>query len=192
MNRTLIVAAVFAVLAGSTAAHAQSGCSLVDQLKPRTAGEPLCKTRGIVPLRGNNAPAPAAGAPSAPGTQASAGADAHPSADLDVRFASGSAEFTPAAIGQLDDLGRALSNPVMGNSHFLIEGHTDTVGDTATNQALSEQRALAVVNYLVTHFHIPLDRLTAKGVGESDLLVATPPQTSEPANRRVHVVNLTG
>ena len=52
----------------------------------------------------------------------------------------------------LDDLGRALSDASMGDSHFLIEGHTDTVGDRADNQALSERRAAAVVNYLVTKF----------------------------------------
>ena len=73
---------------------------------------------------------------------------------------------------------------------FLIEGHTDTVGDRAANQSLSERRAAAVVGYLVTKFHIPAERLSAKGLGEDALLVPTPDQTPERRNRRVHVVNL--
>jgi outer membrane protein OmpA-like peptidoglycan-associated protein len=115
-----------------------------------------------------------------------------PSADLNVLFANGSADLTPAAIKTLDDLGRALSDPAMGESRFLIEGHTDTVGDRAANQALSERRAAAVVSFLAGRYHIPPARLVAKGLGEDGLLVPTADQVPEPRNRRVHVVNLDG
>ena len=92
----------------------------------------------------------------------------------------------------LDELGKALTHPDLAGSRFRIEGHTDTVGTRPYNQALSERRAGAVVEYLSRHFGVQPARLQAIGMGEDGLLVATPDQTPEPRNRRVHVVNLDG
>jgi OOP family OmpA-OmpF porin len=115
-----------------------------------------------------------------------------PSADLNVLFATGSTDLTPGAIHLLQDLGRALSAPAMGQSRFLIEGHTDTVGDDVLNRSLSERRANAVANFLVHEFQFPAGRLATKCCGKDGLLVSTPDQTPELRNRRVHVVNLDG
>ena len=208
----MTAAALLALPAGSRADE-QNVQSLIGQLRPRPAGQPIV-TRGLpkaatpvatsapaeppapawVPPASvpSPAPAPAPVAVFAPASVPVAAAADAPSADLNVLFATGSAELTPQAVQLLSDLGRALTDASMGESHFLIEGHTDTVGDHAANQSLSERRAAAVVNYLVTRFHIPAERLTAKGVGEDALLVQTPDQTPEPRNRRVHVVNLNG
>jgi outer membrane protein OmpA-like peptidoglycan-associated protein len=73
---------------------------------------------------------------------------------------------------------------------FRIEGHTDTVGSAAYNKALSERRAEAVVGYIAKKFHVDPSRMQAVGMGEEGLLVATPPETAEPRNRRVEVINL--
>lgn len=115
-----------------------------------------------------------------------------PSVNLNVQFANGSAELTPAATRTLDELGRALSSQALGSYHFRIEGHTDTVGSHDYNQVLSERRAAAVVDYLSSKFHVDRSRLEAIGMGESGLLVPTAVQTPEPRNRRVLVVNLDG
>jgi outer membrane protein OmpA-like peptidoglycan-associated protein len=177
--------------------------SLIGQLRPRAPGQAIV-TRGLpkpgAPATPASAASPgpaashattAAHAPTASrATTASATTAEAPSADLNVLFVTGSADLTPSATRLLDDLGRALSDASMGESHFLIEGHTDTVGDRDANQALSERRAAAVMTYLVTKFHIPAARLSAKGLGQEALLVPTPDQTPEPRNRRVHVVNL--
>ncbi len=194
------IAVALLALPASGRADDQTVQSLIGQLRPRAPGQAIV-TRGL-PKPG--APAtPASAASAAPGpshaTSAShattassasvATADA-PSADLNVLFATGSADLTPSAIRLLDDLGRALSDASMGELRFLIEGHTDTVGDRDGNLALSERRAAAVMAYLITKFHIPAARLSAKGLGEEALLVQTPDQTPEPRNRRVHVVNL--
>jgi outer membrane protein OmpA-like peptidoglycan-associated protein len=113
-----------------------------------------------------------------------------PSVNLTVMFANGSAKLTPAATRTLDDLGHALGNSSLVGYKFRIEGHTDTLGNADLNKALSESRAEAVVDYLVSKFNIDRSRLTPVGMGEEGLLVQTPPETSEPRNRRVQVVNL--
>jgi OOP family OmpA-OmpF porin len=113
-----------------------------------------------------------------------------PSANLAVDFETGSAQLTPQAVATLDELGKALTSPQLAAYTFKIAGHTDTVGDAATNQALSEQRAEAVKSYLETKYGISDSRLQAVGLGEADLLVPTPPNTPNQMNRRVQIINL--
>jgi len=121
--------------------------------------------------------------------ETSAGAPA-PSASLDVQFATGSAELTPQAMLTLDELGKALSSQALASYHFRIEGHTDTVGSKAYNQALSERRAGAVAAYIEQKFGIESNRVTPVGLGSEHPLVPTPDQTPEARNRRVQVVNV--
>jgi outer membrane protein OmpA-like peptidoglycan-associated protein len=113
-----------------------------------------------------------------------------PSASITVTFASGSALLTPEAERALAPLGRALSSQELAGFRFRIEGHTDTVGDAASNQALSERRAAAVRDYLVARFGVSAERLVPVGMGETQLLVPTPDETSNARNRRVQVVNI--
>jgi len=69
-----------------------------------------------------------------------------------------------------------------------IQGHTDNVGSDEYNQRLSEQRAWAVVNYLVQQMGVDPARLIAKGYGES--MPKAPNDTPEgrALNRRVEFV----
>ena len=113
-----------------------------------------------------------------------------PSASITVTFASGSSMLTPDAERALAPLGQALSSQDLAGFRFRIEGHTDNVGDAAANQALSERRAAAVREYLIAKFRVDPGRLVAVGLGETQLLVPTPPQTSNARNRRVQVVNI--
>lgn len=113
-----------------------------------------------------------------------------PSASITVTFATGSAALTPEAERALAPLGRALSSQELANYRFRIEGHTDTVGDATSNQLLSERRAAAVREYLILKFGVNPSRLEAVGLGETQLLVPTPPQTPNARNRRVQVVNI--
>ena len=113
-----------------------------------------------------------------------------PAVNLTVNFATGSADLTPDAVRTLDELGTALSSKDLAGYRFRIEGHTDTVGSPEYNRALSERRAEAVVDYIAKKFGVAPTRLQAVGMGEQGLMVPTPPQTAEPRNRRVQVVNL--
>ncbi|WP_198369610.1 OmpA family protein [Roseomonas rosulenta] len=68
-----------------------------------------------------------------------------------------------------------------------VTGHTDTSGSAQYNQGLSVRRANAVAAELV-RLGVPRNEITARGVGESQLLVPTPDNTREPQNRRVEIV----
>ena len=202
MRQILLATAAVAMLAVPPVAHADDATvqSLIGQLKPRTSTAPIT-TRGIRMGKSDatetTAPAPVAPArarqdASAAVVASSKHANDAPSADLNVLFASGSTTLTPSAVAMLRDLGRALTDPSMGQSHFLIEGHTDAVGDRMTNQVLSERRAAAVAEFLVSEFHISADRLKSAGLGKDRPVVPTPDGVAEPRNRRVHIVNLDG
>ena len=116
--------------------------------------------------------------------------DAKPAVSLPiVHFAFNSAELTPEAQVVLDELAAALRSNALEGSRFLIEGHTDAVGDEIYNQELSEQRAEAVQRYLAARQVEPI-RLQSAGKGESELL--EPTEDASELNRRVRVVNLGG
>lgn len=70
-----------------------------------------------------------------------------------------------------------------------VTGHTDTSGSPQYNQGLSVRRANAVAAELV-RLGVPRGDITARGVGEGQLLVPTPDNTREPQNRRVEIVLL--
>lgn len=65
-----------------------------------------------------------------------------------------------------------------------IEGHTDSRGDAAYNQTLSESRSAAVVAFLVKA-GVPADKLLTSGFGESVPLDPTESEAAWEANRRV-------
>jgi OOP family OmpA-OmpF porin len=88
--------------------------------------------------------------------------------DLDVNFDTGSWQLTPQQIDRLaavaDGLNRAISqNP---REIFLIEGHTDTVGNNDDNLSLSDRRAEAVAVALTERFQVPSENLVTQGYGE--------------------------
>lgn len=111
---------------------------------------------------------------------------------LAVFFPTGSWVLTPQAEQALIPLARALNAPQLARFAFRIEGHTDTVGDALSNQRLSERRAQSVRAYLVQRWGVAPERLRAVGLGETQLLDATPDETPNPRNRRVQVLNLGG
>jgi outer membrane protein OmpA-like peptidoglycan-associated protein len=69
---------------------------------------------------------------------------------------------------------------------FTIEGHTDSVGSSKSNQLLSERRANAVRDYLIAN-GIKADRLTAVGYGEDKPIDTNKTAAGRKNNRRVEV-----
>jgi outer membrane protein OmpA-like peptidoglycan-associated protein len=69
----------------------------------------------------------------------------------------------------------------------IIEGHTDSVGSAAFNQALSEQRAAAVQNALVERGIAPA-RLSAVGYGPTKPVVGNDTAAGRQRNRRVEII----
>lgn len=164
-------------------------------IKPLSPDSNVAATdRGIKPLAPTEAPSggmQSSGIRMASSAMPISSADVTaPNANLAVDFETGSANLTPQAMATLDQLGEALTSPQLAAYNFKIAGHTDTVGDASTNQSLSASRAQAVKSYLETKFGISDSRLQAIGLGESDLLDPTPPQTPDQHNRRVQIINL--
>ncbi|MGB8526150.1 MAG: OmpA family protein [Rhodoplanes sp.] len=110
-----------------------------------------------------------------------------PTIDLEIYFDYDSAAITPRAEDELMTLGRALTNPDLRGSVFLIAGHTDAQGADDYNQRLSERRAAAVKRFLMDKFDLSSESLVAAGYGESRLKDKADPTASE--NRRVQIAN---
>jgi outer membrane protein OmpA-like peptidoglycan-associated protein len=106
-----------------------------------------------------------------------------------ITFEFDSADLKPEAREVLDQLAAALESDQLGSSRFMIEGHTDAVGDETYNQTLSEQRALAVRQYLAGK-QVDAARLETVGKGETELLEAADGEAA--VNRRVRIINLGG
>jgi OmpA-OmpF porin, OOP family len=104
-----------------------------------------------------------------------------------IRFDTGKASLRPESMGVINEIYKMLSDhPELKVS---VEGHTDSDGDDALNQALSEQRAETVVNTL-KNMGIDLGRLTSKGWGESKPLDINTTPEGKANNRRVEFVKM--
>jgi OOP family OmpA-OmpF porin len=99
-----------------------------------------------------------------------------------IRFESGRATIDPDSAGLLDRLiETALRCPT---ANIEIAGHTDTDGEDAFNQALSEKRAQAVSDYLVKA-GLPADRFTATGYGSTQPVATNDTDEGKAQNRRI-------
>ena len=71
-------------------------------------------------------------------------------------------------------------------SDILIIGHTDQVGTATYNQGLSERRAAAAANYLVSQ-GVSRTRVATRGMGETDPVASNDTEAGRQQNRRVEV-----
>ncbi|QDC10205.1 OmpA family protein [Oceanicola sp. D3] len=115
-----------------------------------------------------------------------------PAIDLDaINFRTGSAVIDPQEAEELSELGNLIAAYVEENPGevFLVEGHTDAVGNAAYNLALSDRRAESVALALTEYFDVPPENLVVQGYGEGDLKIRT--LEGERANRRAAVRRIT-
>jgi outer membrane protein OmpA-like peptidoglycan-associated protein len=99
-----------------------------------------------------------------------------------VLFALDSARISRGAEAELAQIADAARGSP--DAEIWIEGHTDTSGTREHNWELSDTRARAVADCLVS-LGVDPRRLHTKGLGESGLAVPTPDEVREAANRRV-------
>jgi outer membrane protein OmpA-like peptidoglycan-associated protein len=111
-----------------------------------------------------------------------------PKIDLEITFDYNSAEISTTSLASVQALGKALSNPNLKGSTFLVAGHTDSLGGESYNLDLSERRADTIKRYLVERFGIVGADLVTVGYGKSK--PKDPNASLDPANRRVQVVNM--
>ncbi|HUH13125.1 MAG TPA: OmpA family protein [Longimicrobiales bacterium] len=103
-----------------------------------------------------------------------------------ILFDVGSDRIRPESTPTLKEIGAMLKKH--GSLKLVIEGHTDSAGDDAANQNLSERRAAAVMAHLVEKYGIDADRLEAKGMGESTPVAPNETPEGRQQNRRVELV----
>jgi outer membrane protein OmpA-like peptidoglycan-associated protein len=111
-----------------------------------------------------------------------------PKIDLEIRFDYNSADIAKTSVQAVQELGKALSDPSLKGSTFVVAGHTDAQGTEQYNQGLSERRADTIKKYLTEKYGINGSDLVTVGYGESKPKDAAAPM--DPTNRRVQVVNM--
>ena len=138
---------------------------------------------------GSDEPGPAAQSPttSTASTSVTAGVAVIAQINAEVQrtgivFVTGKTDLTAESKSTLDAVAAILTrNP---DVKAEVQGHTDSEGDAGKNLELSQARAQAVVDYLVTK-GIPAARLTARGLGEAVPLVPNTTEEGRAKNRRV-------
>src|SRR6266700_1528577 len=111
-----------------------------------------------------------------------------PNIDLEITFDYNSADISTKSLPSVQALGKALTNPDLKGSTFVVAGHTDAAGGEAYNQDLSERRADSIKRYLTGKYSIAAADLVTVGYGKSKL--KDPANPLAEMNRRVQVVNM--
>ena len=165
-----VTAIALSIMAGPAASDSLTTEQIIEKLRPPANSRSLSKTRGIKVEVG------------------SVDETRNPTVNLYVNFAYNSAVLEQDAKITLDRLGAALSDSRLADWEFLIGGHTDAKGGVSYNLDLSDRRAAAVRDYLISEYSISERRLIDKGFGESRLL--DPAHPNDGVNRRVQITTL--
>lgn len=105
-----------------------------------------------------------------------------------VQFAFGSAELTRSSMDVLNMIVDAIRSDVnLATARYLVEGHTDSVGSWSFNKTLSEQRARAVADYMVSRGLRP-NQLISVGYSWNRLIPGLSPRHDR--HRRVEIGRL--
>ena len=104
-----------------------------------------------------------------------------------ITFGFDSSALQPQFRPVLDDLAVTLNE--YNQTIVEVAGHTDSVGDAAYNQTLSEQRAATVANYLAGRGVIR-DRMITIGAGETRPIASNDTEAGRAQNRRVEITQV--
>jgi len=104
-----------------------------------------------------------------------------------IRFDVNKAIIKPESMGVINSIYKIMNDTP--DLSFSVEGHTDSDGNDALNQTLSENRAQSVMNMLVK-MGISASRLSFKGFGESKPIADNSSAEGKAKNRRVEFVKM--
>ena len=105
-----------------------------------------------------------------------------------ILFATNSDRIRPESTPTLEEIGAMLQEHT--DLRLRIEGHTDSDGDEAYNQDLSERRAASVKRFLAERYGLDEARLETAGFGESQPVADNATPEGKQQNRRVELVRL--
>jgi OOP family OmpA-OmpF porin len=103
-----------------------------------------------------------------------------------IYFDSGSDRVRPESSPTLKEIAQMLTEHP--DLTITIEGHTDNVGSASSNQQLSERRAAAVKQTLVSAYNIDEARLKSAGFGDKKPVAKNDTPEGRQQNRRVELV----
>ena len=101
-----------------------------------------------------------------------------------VHFDTNQATLTPDSKATLDRAADALKNNP--NAHLRLEGYTDSTGSDTHNLTLSQQRTIAVADYLKAK-GVDGSRLTGNGFGPNNPVDTNATNSGKADNRRVEL-----
>jgi outer membrane protein OmpA-like peptidoglycan-associated protein len=102
-------------------------------------------------------------------------------------FETDKATLSSDAKQNLDQIAASLKQRY-NQGQVRIYGHADARDDAADNQKLSEERAAAVKNWLVSNANIDASRISIHPMGESDPVASNQTKSGQQQNRRVEIV----
>lgn len=100
-----------------------------------------------------------------------------------IKFKTGKAEIDPASDRTMTAIAAIMAD--YPGFHVQVDGHTDNVGNPEVNRKLSQDRADAVVKYLVEKKGSEAKRLSAKGFGDTQPVASNKTKAGQAKNRRV-------
>jgi outer membrane protein OmpA-like peptidoglycan-associated protein len=100
-----------------------------------------------------------------------------------IKFKTGKAEIDPACDKTMVAIAAIMAD--YPGFHVQVDGHTDNVGKPEANMKLSQERAEAVVKYLVEKKAVDAKRLSAKGFGDTQPIADNKTKKGQAKNRRV-------
>jgi OmpA-OmpF porin, OOP family len=105
-----------------------------------------------------------------------------------IYFDTAKSDLKPESAPAVAEIAKLLTSN--RNMKVYIVGHTDMVGDAASNQMLSQARAQSVINALITKHGISDDRVIARGLGPYAPVASNKTEEGRAKNRRVELVEI--
>ncbi|MFV0145254.1 OmpA family protein [Empedobacter falsenii] len=105
-----------------------------------------------------------------------------------ILFEYNSDKIVPSSYDDVQVAAQILNSDDLKAKSFYLDGHADQRGSAAYNKTLSLKRAKALVKILSERGGVDANRLTARGLGESQLLCTEETEECYQRNRRVEVL----
>jgi outer membrane protein OmpA-like peptidoglycan-associated protein len=105
-----------------------------------------------------------------------------------VEFNSNSISPTAEGRRQLDEIGKALQSLTLNDTKLLLTGHADSFGSPDTNMKLSENRTVALMEYLTSKYGVNRDLITIRFLGADWPIADNGSAWGRQRNRRVEIL----
>ena len=103
-----------------------------------------------------------------------------------MKFPSGSTRIGPENFELLAKLNKAVE--LYPDANVMVEGHTDSTGNENLNAKLSQERANAVKNYLLSSKVVDEDKVVSTGFGDGKPIASNKTKAGRAINRRIDIV----